>query len=216
MKVHWCWGHMRQAAVGRRVVHWTAGRGHPGLLGSGIGVRVVVSMRGGRNHVVVARRRSKAIGGTIGRRVLVLVVAHGTLVDRHDLAFLEARLVWQRSATLEVLLRRQIHLNLGAALSAGRPALVGAGLVQGNGLGDVAAGGRGDGNGFGDGHGGGIPAGCLRGVGRGMSRGRSLLLEMHELLEGGGEIGLGDAEIKVEEGEELLLHEVDLANGEDR
>jgi hypothetical protein len=48
-----------------------------------------------------------------------------------------------------------------------------------------------------------------------MSRGRSLLLEMHELLEGRGEICLGDAEVKVEEGEELLLHEVHLADGED-
>jgi hypothetical protein len=41
------------------------------------------------------------------------------------------------------------------------------------------------------------------------------LLEVHELLEGGGEVRLGDAEVKVEEGEELLLHEVNLADRED-
>lgn len=213
--VHWCWRHMRQAGVGRRVIHGTAGRGHPGLLCSGIGISTVVGMRGGSGHVVVAMSRSEAIGGTIGRRILILVVAHGTLVDWHNLAFLEAGLVGQRSATLEVLLRGQLHLYLGAALSAGGPALVGAGLVEGDGLRDVAAGGRGGGDGLGDGHGRGIPAGCLRGGGRGMSRGRSLLLEAHELLEGRGEIGLGDAEVKVEEGEKLFLHEVDLADGED-
>jgi hypothetical protein len=139
VRVHRCW-HMRQAGVGCRAVHGTASGGHPGLLGSGIGISAVVGMRGGRGHVVVARSRSEIIGGTIGRRVLVLVVAHETLVDRHDLAFFEAGLVGQRSATLEVLLRRQLHLHLDVTLSAGRSALVGAGLIEGDGLGDVAAG----------------------------------------------------------------------------
>jgi len=64
--VQWCWRHVRQTGVGCRAVLRAAGRGHPGLLGSSIGIRSVVSMGGGRGHVIFARSRSQAIGSTIG------------------------------------------------------------------------------------------------------------------------------------------------------